>query len=45
MTKFIYTVSIEVNAIDQDEATYLVYNTPLNKLETDCLDIEIEEDN
>jgi hypothetical protein len=43
MPKFIYTIAVEVNAIDQDEATYLIYNTPLEKLNTDCLEIEIEE--
>ncbi len=43
MPKFIYTISIEVDAIDQDEATYLIYNTPLENLNTDCLEIEIEE--
>lgn len=40
MPKFIYTVSIEVDAKDQEWATWLVYNTPLNKLDTDCLEIE-----
>jgi hypothetical protein len=44
MPKFIYTISIEVDAIDQDEATYTVYNTKLENLNTDCLEIEIEED-
>jgi hypothetical protein len=43
MPKFIYTIAVEVDAIDQDEATYLIYNTPLEKLNTDCLEIEIEE--
>ncbi len=43
MPKFIYTISIEVDALDQDEATYLIYNTPLENLETNCLEIEIEE--
>ncbi len=43
MPKFIYTIAVEVDAIDQDEATYLIYNTPLEKLKTDCLEIEIEE--
>jgi hypothetical protein len=43
MTTFIYTMAIEVNAIDQDEATWLIYNTPLEKLNTYCLDIEEEE--
>lgn len=42
MPKFIYTLSVEVDAIDQDEATYLIYNTPLEKLDTMCLEIEEE---
>jgi hypothetical protein len=42
MKKFIYTIAVEVNAIDQDEATYLIYNTPLENLNTNCLEIEIE---
>ena len=45
MSKFIYTIAIEVEAIDQDEATDIIYNTPLEKLKTDCLEIEIEENN
>jgi hypothetical protein len=44
MPKFIYTLSVEVDAIDQDEATYLVYNTKLENLETMCLEIEIEDE-
>ena len=43
MPKFIYTIAVDVEAIDQDEATYLIYNTPLENLETNCLEIEIEE--
>ncbi len=43
MPKFIYTIAVEVDAIDQDEATFLIYNTPLENLKTDCLEIEIEE--
>lgn len=43
MPKFIYTISVEVDAIDQDEATWVIYSTPLEKLNTDCLEIEIEE--
>jgi hypothetical protein len=43
MPKFIYTIAVEVDAVDQDEATYLIYNTPLKNLETNCLEIEIEE--
>jgi hypothetical protein len=43
MTKWIYTISVEVDAIDQDEATFLIYNTPLNQLDTMCLEIENEE--
>jgi hypothetical protein len=43
MPKFIYTIAVEVDAVDQDEATYLIYNTPLENLETNCLEIEIEE--
>jgi hypothetical protein len=42
MSKWIYTISVEVDAIDQDEATWLIYNTPLEKLKTDCLEIEEE---
>lgn len=42
MSKFIYTISVEVDAIDQDEATYIVYNTPLENLDTMCLEIEEE---
>lgn len=42
MPKFIYTISVEVDAIDQDEATYLVYNTPLENLDAMCLEIEEE---
>ena len=45
MPKFIYTIAVEVEAIDQDEATWVIYNTPLEKLNTDCLEIEIEENN
>lgn len=44
MKKFIYTISVEVDAIDQDEATYIIYNTPLENLEATCLEIEIEDD-
>ena len=40
MSKFIYTISIEVDAIDQDEATHMIYSTPLDLLTTDCLEIE-----
>jgi hypothetical protein len=43
--KFIYTIAVEVESIDQDEATWIIYNTPLDKLKTDCLEIEIEENN
>ena len=43
MPKFIYTIAVDVEAIDQDEATWLIYNTPLENLETNCLEIEIEE--
>ena len=43
MPKFIYIIAVEVDALDQDEATYLIYNTPLENLETNCLEIEIEE--
>jgi hypothetical protein len=43
MPKFIYTIAVDVEAIDQDEATWLIYNTPLKELNTDCLEIEIEE--
>ena len=43
MPKFIYTIAVEVDAIDQDEATWSIYNTPLEKLKTDCLEIEIED--
>lgn len=43
MTKFIYTLSVEVDAQDQDEATYLIYSTPLDQLDTMCLEIEMEE--
>jgi hypothetical protein len=42
MSKFIYTIAVEVDAIDQDEATYLIYNTKLEELETMCLEIEEE---
>lgn len=42
MPKFIYTISVEVDAIDQDEATYIVYNTTLENLDTMCLEIEEE---
>jgi hypothetical protein len=45
MTKFIYTISVEVDAQDQDEATYLVYNTPLENLDAMCLEIEVEDEN
>lgn len=44
MPKFIYTMSIEVDAIDQDEATHIVYNTPLENLDAMCLEIEIEDE-
>ena len=44
MPKFIYTMSIEVDAIDQDEATHIVYNTPLENLDATCLEIEIEDE-
>lgn len=44
MPKFIYTISIEVDAIDQDEATHIVYNTPLENLDAMCLEIETEGD-
>lgn len=43
MERFIYTIAVYVDANDQDEATYLIYNTPLKNLKTDCLEIEIEE--
>lgn len=43
MPKFIYTIAVEVDAIDQDEATWIIYNTNLENLKTDCLEIEIEE--
>jgi hypothetical protein len=43
MTKFIYTIAVEVDAIDQDEATWLIYNSKLENLKTDCLEIDIEE--
>ena len=43
MTKYIYTISVEIDAQDQDEATYLIYNTPLEQLDTMCLEIETEE--
>ncbi|MFN7322717.1 MAG: hypothetical protein ACK5SP_00465 [bacterium] len=43
MPKFIYTIAVEVEAIDQDEATWVIYNTNLENLKTDCLEIEIEE--
>lgn len=42
MTKFIYTISVEVDAVDQDEATYIIYNTPLENLDAMCLKIEVE---
>jgi hypothetical protein len=44
MKTFIYTISVEVEAIDQDEATHIIYNTPLENLEATCLEIEIEDD-
>jgi hypothetical protein len=44
MAKFIYTLSVEVDAIDQDEATHIVYNTKLENLDTMCLEIEIEDE-
>lgn len=44
MPKFIYTISIEVDAIDQDEATHIVYNTPLENLDAMCLEIETEDE-
>jgi hypothetical protein len=43
MPKFIYSIAVEVIADDQDEATYLIYSTPLKELKTDCFEIEIEE--
>ena len=43
--KFIYTIAVEVEAIDQDEATWIIYNTNLENLKTDCLEIETEEIN
>jgi hypothetical protein len=43
MPKFIYTIAVEVDAIDQDEATWVIYNTHLDKLNTNCLEIEIED--
>lgn len=42
MSKFIYTIAIEVDAIDQDEATYIIYSTPLDLLTTNCLEIKEE---
>ena len=42
MARFIYTIAIEVDAIDQDEATWIIYNTNLENLKTDCLEIEEE---
>jgi hypothetical protein len=44
MPKFIYTMSIEVDALDQDEATHIVYNTPLENLDAMCLEIETEDE-
>jgi len=43
MPKFIYTLSVEVDAIDQNEATWVIYNTNLDDLNTQCLEIEMEE--
>lgn len=44
MRKFYtYTVAIEFEAADEHEALFVLYNTPLNKLTTDVLEIEIEE--
>jgi hypothetical protein len=43
MPKFIYTIAVEVDAIDQDDATWIIYNTPLDKLKTDCFEIEVED--
>ena len=42
MSKFIYTIAVEVEAVDQDEATYIIYSTPLDLLKTNCLEIEEE---
>lgn len=43
MPKFIYTIAVDVEAVDQDEATWLIYNIPLTRLNTDCLEIEVGE--
>lgn len=43
MPKFIYSIAVEVIADDQDEATWLIYGTPLKDLKTNCFEIEIEE--
>ena len=40
MKKFIYSIAIEVIAEDQDDATWTIYNTKLNDLNTNCFDIE-----
>ena len=40
MSKWIYTISVDVEAIDQDEATWIIYNTPLEQVNTDCPEIE-----
>ena len=40
MSTWVYTIAVEIEADNQDDATYLIYNTPLEKLNTDCLEIE-----
>jgi hypothetical protein len=44
MRKFYtYTVAIEIEAVDENDALFTFYNTPLNKLTTSIRNIEIEE--
>jgi hypothetical protein len=43
MKKFIYTIAIEVDAIDQEDASWKIYNTKLDDLKTDCLEIDEED--
>ena len=43
MKKFIYSIAVEVIADDQDHATWLIYNTKLDDLKTNCFEIEEEE--
>jgi hypothetical protein len=44
MPQFIYTIAVYVDADNQDEATDIIYSTPLNDLTTDCIEIEMNND-